>query len=724
LGRGDGTFQTAVNYNSGRYPQFVAIGDFNGDGKSDLAVANTGSYPNFTDGSVAILLGNGDGTFQKAVNYDAGPYPASVAVGDFNGDGNPDLAVANVVWYDQSTGTSTNGGVSLLFGKGDGTFKATVKLGAGRSPHSVAVNDFNGDGKADIAVANVNSGDVSVLLGNGDGTFQTAVNYALGNYPYAVAVGDFNGDAKPDLAVATGGGVLVLLNNDDGTFRSPMSYGAGSSPYSVAVGDFNADGKLDLAVANMNLYSGTVSVLLGKGNGIFQTAVNYSTGVEVHSLALGDFDGDGKLDFAVANKTGVSVLLGLGGGTFQGANFVPAGFGCASWVALGDFNGDGQADLVVGKTILEGVVTDVPLLLGKGDGTFQTPLNSRAGYNPSAVAVADFNGDGRADLVTANSGSGDVSILLGNGDGTVRAAVNYWVGAIVASVAAGDFNGDGKPDLAVATGAGVSVLLNDDDGTFSAPVSYGGGGNFVTVADLYGDGKLDLISVPNDSDVSVFLGKGDGSFRAAVFYSAGYWLYSPSVTVGDFNGDGKPDLAVTGLVDGGHPGSLAVLMGNGDGSFQTAVRYLGGGSSIAVGDFNGDGQLDLVTIGSVISVLLGNGDGTFQMPVTYDGGGGSLAVGDFNSDGKPDLAVAICSGVSVLMNTCASAGVHLDVLRSTSKLTLSWALPYANFILESTSNFNSTNWQRVPETITTNNGRWEVAPPLDQAQRYFRLRKP
>src|SRR5439155_84334 len=228
-------------------------------------------------------------------------------------------------------------------------------------------------------------------------------------------------------------------------------------------------------------------------NGIFQTAVNYSTGAEVHSVAVGDFDGDGKLDLAVANKTGVSVLLGLGGGTFQDGHSVDAGSACARSVALGDFTGDGQADLVVGKTILEGLVTDVAVLLGKGDGTFQSPLNSRAGYNPSALAVADFNGDGRADLVTANSGSGDVSILLGNGDGTFRAAVNYWVGAIVASVAAGDFNGDGKPDLAVATGAGVSVLLNDDDGTFSAPVSYGGGGNFVTVADLDGDGKLDLI---------------------------------------------------------------------------------------------------------------------------------------------------------------------------------------------------------------------------------------
>src|SRR5439155_690451 len=253
-----------------------------------------------------------------------------------------------------------------------------------------------------------------------------------------------------------------------------------------------------------------VSVLLGNGDGTFQTAVNYALGNYPYAVAVGDFNGDAKPDLAVATGGGVLVLLNNDDGTFRSPMSYGAGSSPYS-VAVGDFNGDGQADLVVGKTILEGVVTDVPLLLGKGDGTFQTPLNSRAGYSPSAVAVADFNGDGRADLVTANSGSGDVSILLGNGDGTFRAAVNYWVGAIVASVAAGDFNGDGKPDLAVATGGGVSVLLNDDDGTFSAPVSYGGGGNFVTVADLDGDGKLDLISVPNDSDVSVFLGKGDGS---------------------------------------------------------------------------------------------------------------------------------------------------------------------------------------------------------------------
>src|SRR5439155_1252874 len=152
--------------------------------------------------------------FTAARTFQAGSYPFFVAVGELNSDGKLDLVTAN----------EYSDNVSVLLGRGDGTFQTAVNYNSGRYPQFVAIGDFNGDGKEDIAVANVNSGDVSVLLGNGDGTFQTAVNYALGNYPYAVAVGDFNGDAKPDLAVATGGGVLVLLNNDDGTFRSPMSY--------------------------------------------------------------------------------------------------------------------------------------------------------------------------------------------------------------------------------------------------------------------------------------------------------------------------------------------------------------------------------------------------------------------------------------------------------------------------------------------------------------------
>ena len=653
LGEGNGSFQTAVNYSvSEKYPRFVAVSDVNGDGKLDLIVVNNGGVSG--QGNVSVLCGKGDGTFQMAVNYAAGAGPSSVAIGDFDGDGKPDLAVANYGGYYQ--GYFTNSSVSVLLGKGDGSFQAAVNYGAGNGASSVAIGDFNGDGKSDLAVANISTGNVSVLMGKGDGTFQSAVNYGVGAAPYSVAAGDFNGDGKIDLALAkvgyydassntyTNTGAAVLLGNGDGTFQPAVNYPVGPSPSCVAVADFNGDGKSDLAVAD---YSGTTAILLSRGDGTFEAASNFNQGGR--SLAVGDFNSDGKADLAlVPSGEAVAVVLGHGDGSFLAAGFVSAGPGSAS-TALGDFNGDGRPDLVVGKILGDwGLATDVSVLLANGDGTFQPPLNSRAGYNPFAVTVADFNGDGRADLATANNSSGDVSILLGDGDGTFRAPVKYAVGS--ASVAAGDFNGDGKPDLAAATGDGVSVLLNKGDGIFSPAGKYSGGGGFVTVADLDRNGKLDLISAGAYSDITVFLGNGDGSFRAGVFYGAGYWLYSPSVAVGDFNGDGTPDLAVTGLADGGRPGSLVVLLGNGDGTFQTAVGYPGGGSSIAVGDFNGDGKLDLVT--SRVSVLLGNGDGTFQTPITYSGGGGSVAVSDLNGDGKPDLAVATYNGVSLLLHLC------------------------------------------------------------------------
>jgi len=350
------SFSTPINYavgGPGSILTTVAVGDFNGDGKPDLAVSNFGSS------TVSVFLGNGDGSFQAAQNFAVGIQPLTVAIGDFNGDGKLDLAL----------GSQNN--VSVLLGNGDGTFQTAQNFATGGYSASLAVGDFNGDGKLDLAVANLyvtnnaDTGNVVVLLGNGDGTFQTAQNYALGNlFPGSVAVGDFNGDGKLDVAVAdtefTHGTVSVLLGNGDGTFQAAQNFAAGGDAESLAVGDFNGDGKLDLATVNNFSITGVgsqVGVLLGNGDGTFQAAQNFPTGTfrvfdgsALTSVKVGDFNGDGKADLAVANANSsspsVRILLGNGDGTFQTAQSLPVDFGSSS-LAVGDFNGDRKPDLAV-----------------------------------------------------------------------------------------------------------------------------------------------------------------------------------------------------------------------------------------------------------------------------------------------------------------------------------------------------------------------------------------
>ena len=287
------TFQAQISYGTGTGPWSVAVGDFNGDGIPDLAVANE------TSNTVSVLLGKGDSTFQAQTTYATGTGPWSVAVGDFNGDGIRDLVTANV-------GDST---VSVLLGKGDGTFQAQTTYATTLNPTSVAVGDFNGDGIPDLAVANYDY--LNVLLGNGDGSFQAPVAYVAGFEQGSVAVGDFNGDGIPDLVTANTGDntVSVLLGKGDGTFQAQTTYATGNGPNSVAVGDFNGDGIPDLAVGNIN--GNAVSVLLGKGDGTFEAQTTYGTGNWPRSVAVGDFNGDGLPDLAVANENDstVSVLL-------------------------------------------------------------------------------------------------------------------------------------------------------------------------------------------------------------------------------------------------------------------------------------------------------------------------------------------------------------------------------------------------------------------------------
>jgi hypothetical protein len=335
------------------FPLLAVGSDFNRDGKQDLTVA-------YADGTVGILVGAGDGTFSPASPQTVGAAVSSLEVGDFNGDGNLDVAA-----------TSHNG-VSVMLGDGSGNLQPAANYTAGTSPTSVTVGDFNADGLLDLAVANQNctngaspcgAGTVSILLGAGDGTFLTHVDYPSAPGPNSITAGDFNGDGILDLAVAAGNGgvgtqVSILLGNGDGSFQNPVNYGTGTNPVAIATADFNNDHKLDLAVVNN---AGSISILLGNGDGTFQTNVDYNTGSQPEgSLAVGDFNGDAKLDLAVA---------------------------------------DNGADTM-------------SVLLGNGDGTFQPRVSFPTGQKPVGVAAGDFNGQGRLGFAVANQNESTVSVLV------------------------------------------------------------------------------------------------------------------------------------------------------------------------------------------------------------------------------------------------------------------------------------------------------------------------
>jgi len=607
LGNGNGTFRTGPATYSGWYSIISGAAlDLNGDGLPDLII-DGGPTGFAVPSGMGACFGNSDGTFQPPVFYQAGGDVdlGTLAIGDFNSDGIPDVALAG------------NSGIWLFFGRGGGIFNPGVLIpvsNAATQSLGVIVADFNGDGKLDLAVGYYKfprpTGFI-VLFGNGNGTFHTPVFYSAPAYPRWMAVSDLNSDGHPDIVLNPydSPGLLIYLNNGSGAFSAPTQ--APLTCVDFAIADVNGDGipdlVSDLGYVSLGLGNATfappvyypienagsgynvvpadlhkkgltdvvfgtnaaVSVLLNEGKGIFEDGIWMSLPGSGNCGAAADFNGDGKPDLAVPTTQGITVLLGTGKASAPfttGPSFTLSGAACP---ITGDLNGDGIPDLLLGANSLGGVGA----YLGNGDGTFR--LASVIPVSPGNLVLGDFNHDGKLDLADSSN-----QLALGNGDGTFQAPVTIYSPlpspGYIGWIASGDLNNDGWTDLAYVSGLGgnsLYVLLNNQHGGFTLNTVPLTADLFsVMLADLNRDGNLDAVAQA-EVTVSVYLGNGQGGFTAGQSTVAYPGPDPLPPQIGDVNGDGIPDLLLPA------DGSIGIALGKGDGTFLTNPFAVGVGQS-------------------------------------------------------------------------------------------------------------------------------------------------
>ena len=601
---------------------------------------------------------------------------------DFDGDGTPD---AVFIPYKPIEVFEV-----LIAASGVPKANYPVAIALPAPPLMIRAIDVNKDGKPDLIVSTADApsgnspGAIYVLLNNGSGGFQASTRYAAGSEPLGFAVADVNNDGNLDLIVAdqgdatgSGAGVAVLFGNGAGGFSSPSNFPTTAPAKAVVVGDFNGDKILDIAAATgpvISVFPGNGTG--GNGNGTFGTRLTFPSGGDSSYLAMGDFNGDGKLDLVSSNfleQTAAVLLNNTTGSTISFAPQVsyPISKGRGpDYLSVTDFNNDGIPDIIGGissptssQLVIAGNSNNaIDVLLGKGDGTFAPfpvpPLTPVGSTSPIAFAVAgDFNNDGKMDVVAMAQNSTSLLFYAGHGDGTYAAPVSTALGGTYANAVGavtGDFNGDGVPDLAIVTNGGFAVALSLKNGSFQplntifkSAISAGS----LAVADFNGDGKLDIAtpicgSTGGPVSVHVYDGNGAGGFTDSQPVTLNY---CPSALfTSDLNGDKKPDLV--SLNNSGSSSVADVILNQGQGAFANPKGYgldPNGSAMLTLVDANGDGSPDLVSVSLInrpysINTLLNNGDGTFakavSTPTPY--AAWALAGADLNGDKKGDLIIS------------------------------------------------------------------------------------
>jgi hypothetical protein len=600
-------------------------------------------------------------SFVAHKEFPVGINPVTFAQGDLNGDGITDLVFA------EFNIAAPQPQVVELLGNPDGSFQPPVVLNTGTLPSGeIVIADFNGDGKNDLAIAQIDG--VIILLGDGKGGFgapQTVASTTLA----PLLAGDFNGDHKIDLVQLEKNSISLLLGNGDGTFRAPITTGVADSPIGIAAGDFNGDGRLDLAVIeNFN----SVAILLNDGKDHFQAAPRVLVADGLTSLTTADMNHDGKLDVVLTNTNTdqVSVLLGNGDGSLQPAKSFtvrsgppPVGGYQPNSVSVADFNGDGKPDVVVSNRI----TSTAAVLLGDGKGNLGKPVNFLVAAGPIGVMSGDYNHDGKQDFMAVNGNAGTVSVFSGLGNGKFEVEAGFGTPARANQIRLADFNEDGIPDIAAINSGppqrnshSATVLIGKKGGIARTTVVQAGINpiNLVT-GDVNNDGHTDLVVtnggssfLSGDGTLSIILGNGDGTFQPTSTVKiiqpppANFARNPRYVAAADFNNDGNLDLvACTDDAEG-----PSMLLGDGKGGFAAPLQINLGQDCLQVeaADLNRDGKQDLVIRVSPgpfqlpeIFVALGNGDGTFQKPkvLTNDEVFG-FTIADLNNDGIPDLVLA------------------------------------------------------------------------------------